>query len=472
MPIVKVGGNKKRVELKERDSVSELEVFVKKHLSNIIRKHTGESYAEHSIKMTATLKELTDDPTLLRGSMAHDVLMHPNGKNLLKEIDLSKREAKIVQKMHQLRRLHIDENVQDLGFVVRSFTNDKDIIILRLAHRLCDIRNIGKFKGDIKKSLARETIFAYGPIAGRLGFNAWRREMEDVSFAVLHPRYAKQLKDQFEAYRKFDLTCLRQTKKFVEKNLEKAGIKAEVHYRIKGVYSTYKKLLSSKYTFRTMPDRLAVRILVNTIDDCYRTLGIIHKIMRPMAKGVKDYIGAPKDNGYRSIHTVVYPLPHITEQQIEVQIRTLEMHQDCEFGLAAHYKYKHLNYALADHLSPVDILRNFETLRIETKSPQRFKEVLQNHLAGNKLIIFDQDNNIYHIGRPATVLDFVCLTQKKRCSKLKEVYVNGRPQPFAYTLHDGDTVRLSFAKHKTLKKDWLNFCQKKVNKEFLKSLLH
>ncbi|MDD4351633.1 MAG: HD domain-containing protein [Candidatus Gracilibacteria bacterium] len=437
---------------------------------NEVKRRTGQAYAGHGMEVAKVLRELTEDPKLLCCAMAHDLLMHPEGENLLRKAPLTSEEKKIVVKMHQLRRLHIDENVRDLDTVLNAFVHDEEIIILRLAHRLSDIRKIEDFEPGLKKRIARESLFMYAPIAGRLGFNAWRKEIEDVCFRILHPKHALHLESKFEKYADFDKKCLEQTAKFINKHLQKIGIKPEMQKRIKGLYSTYKKLLSGDQSFRDISDRLAVRVIVDSIDDCYRVLGIVHRIMRPIPDAFRDYIGSPKDNGYRSIHTAVYPLPGVTEQIVEVQIRTHRMHQECEYGLAAHFRYKQAKYALTDNIAKVDILRNFEALRIETSSPEKFQEVLQNYLAGKKLIIFDQNNKIYHINKPASVLDFTFVIYGKRCLYLKQAYVNGRERPFEYLLHDGDTVRLVFAKTETFHKNWLNQCQKKASKDFLKSV--
>ena len=224
---------------------------------------------------------------------------------------------------------------------------------------------------------------------------------------------------------------------------------ADVQTRIKNLYSTFRKMVVKHRRFEEGTDRLALRIIVPTIDDCYRALGIVHGRMRPIPGKLKDYIGAPKENGYRSIHTVVFPLPGVTEQPIEIQIRTAAMHDECEFGLANHNAYKEYAYALNVRPARVSLFQNLVSLHASARSPQKFEDALRTYFSRDQLIIFDADGAMYHLPKPSLAADFVRLAAPKREPFLASIRINGRAQRPDMPLHDGDTVEMRFGqRHK------------------------
>jgi GTP pyrophosphokinase len=337
-----------------------------------------------------------------------------------------------------------------------------------MAHRLNDIRHLDRFDPKIRKMIARETFHMYTSFAGRLGLNVWRHEMETVCFKILYPKVASHLEEKFAAKRELDLACLNVTRRFLIKKLRKYRLKASVEYRIKSLYSTYRKMMFKKRKFEELTDRLAIRILVNKIEDCYQVLGIVHKVMHPIPGKLKDYIGTPKENGYQSIHTVVYPMPGITEQPIEIQIRTREIHKASEYGISAHYQYKDSVYSLQSGATQVNLFRNLEILRREVASPQQFEAALRTYFDENRLLIFDEKNNLYHIKRPASALDFAFQVHIEKFSHIRSIVVNGRIDSFDRLLKDGDVVRVNFSDKPTLRKEWINACLQNQTKKFIK----
>lgn len=444
--------------------------FAKKHLSTVKRR-SGESYAEHGVEVARVLKESKPTASLLGVALLHDLLVHPDGKELLAQSPLSARGRELVFQMHSLRRLHINENTEDLDTVMDAFMAQPELLPLRMAHRVNDVRRISRFSKSLQKEIAQEALHMYAAIAGRLGMMRWRVDIEDGSFPLLQPRIAASLQQQFAATKVADALCLKHTQEFLQQALESSGISVHVETRVKGLYSTYRKMVIKQRAFEDLTDRLAIRIIVNKVEDCYRALGVIHAVMNPIPGKLKDYIGAPKENGYKSIHTVVYPLPGVTDQPMELQIRTHQMHRDCEYGPASHADYKQAVQALGRNASRVNLFRNLQQLREEAKTPQQFEESLRMYFREDHIALFDAQNNIYHLKSPATAMDFVCNAFPQKCTKMKAVKINGRQQLLGTTLHDGDTVEVQFGRGSHAKKAWIQACLHTSSKKLLQQTM-
>jgi len=431
--------------------------FAQAHLSDLYRR-SGESYTQHGCEVAMILKECCEDASLLSVAILHDLLVHPQGESLLKQSPLTSNECLLVRQMHELRRLHIDKDTNDLDQFIDSFMEDSRLLPLRMAHRLNDVRYLDRFEPTLASQIANETLHMYTAIAGRLGMDAWRYEMEDVCFRIVQPRIAGQLMKQYELHQKLDEACMSHTAELLQKRLESEGITCKIDHRVKALYSTYRKMVLKERAFEDLTDRLALRIIVEKPTDCYLALAAVHSAMHPIPGKLKDYIGAPKENGYCSIHSVVYPLPGVTEQPIEIQIRTSQMHQICEYGVAAHGEYKNVLYALNANSARVDLFSNLERIREEACSPEQFESALRNYFREDRIAVFDSENNLYHLKSPVSALDFVCRVYPKRFSKLKKVRINGRKRSLNTELHDGDTLEPTFGREHYIQEEWIRDC--------------
>ena len=197
--------------------------FGKQHLHNIKRR-TGVSYADHCVDVALTLHEAVQDPDILIIALLHDILVHPDGKDLLRQAPLSDKQKDIISTMHELRRLHIHASTEDLDKVIDAFMQEPELLHLRMAHRVSDIRQLQDFTPTLRKQIARETLHMYSAIAGRLGMNRWRSELEDCSFPVVQPKLAEQLKDQFQKSSAVDDVCLQHAHRYLQQKLRKEGI--------------------------------------------------------------------------------------------------------------------------------------------------------------------------------------------------------------------------------------------------------
>lgn len=444
--------------------------YANQHLSSIKRR-SGESYADHGVEVSNVLTEIPHDKELLEVAILHDLLVHPSGARLLRGAPVNSSQKKLIKGMYALRRLHIDEKTKDLDLAIKTFTKDGRLVMLRMAHRLNDIRNISRFTPELQKRICREALHIYSSVAARLGLNKWRHEMENICFQVLHPKTSKKIKELFLAHEKSDKACLSHSKKFIEKKFKKHQLSTKIHERIKGHYSTYRKMVMKNRDFEQLTDRLALRIIVNDNLECYQVLGIIHQCMHPIPGKLKDYIGSPKENGYQSIHTVVYPLPGVTEEPLEIQIRTEAMQKESEFGIAAHSDYKIANYVLTQRKSRINLFQNLEQFRAEMTSPAQFEKALRSYHRSDHLMLFDHKNNLYHIKKPATVLDFCCQGIGEKTLNIKEIKVNGKKAELGKKLSDGDVIEVRFKRELTFKKSWNFLARQKSSKKLLKEWL-
>ncbi len=415
------------------------------HLSHLKRR-TGDDYARHGLEVAATLREASDDCSLLRVAILHDILVDPTGHALLRQSPLTEDERKLVRRMHRMRRLHIDEQTRDLDTVLQEFVADPRVTLLRMAHRCTDVEHLDRFSPRLRREIARETLHMYTSIAGRLSMHAWRHRMEEHCFRTLHPSAYRSLSGELARLRSSDDACLRHGTKHLSDALSSAGIKHAITARRKGLYSSYRKMIIKDRRLAELTDRLALRIVVQSVDDCYRTLGVVHSTLRPMPGKLKDYIGAPKENGYRSIHTVVFPLPGVSEFPIEVQIRSENMDHECEFGTPGHGIYKSQQYTLDAAATRANLFRNLAALRMESRTPEEFSDALRHYFNDEQVLVFDDRGTAWYLQKPATVMDFACHVAAQRAIRLREALINGRVRPPDTVLHDGDTIMLRFGR--------------------------
>ncbi len=458
--------------LNKKDSEKILLVysFSKKHLSSILRRDNI-SYFQHCLELANVVMEFSKDSSLIAVALLHDLLVDEEGKFLLNISPLNTREKALIRKMNRLRRLHINESTDDLDLVVDMFVKAPDLVLLRMAHRMNDVRNLARFDEDVLKKIADESLHIYASMAERLGFHRWKREMENISFKFLFPDLYKDLEEIFKKNYKLDMLCLNHAKDYLLKKLEENVVKADISFRIKDIYSTYRKMTIKSRKFEDLKDRLALRIVVEDLEDCYKVLCIVHSCMHPIPGKLKDYIGSPKANGYRSLHTVVYPLPGITEQPFEVQIRTTQIHEECEYGIISHHNYKNLTYNLSNNASRVDLFKNLEFIKRNIRSPKEFESALRSYFRQDTIMIFDSKDNMYHFKSGMTALDFALLIYHDECKYLELIKINGREQAIDTKLMNGDVIEVIFNEYFENKMDgWEDLDLQKDAKRVLEVL--
>ena len=303
---------------------------------------SGEPFVYHPLATADVLAELRLDPTTIAAALLHDVL---EDTGVTKE-ELSERfgddVAEIVDGVTKLKRLpsgNLEEaQAESLRKMIVAMSRDVRVIIIKLADRLHNMRTLAYLKRETQLRKATETLEIYAPLAHRLGIYSIKWELEDLSFATLHPRRYEEIKSLVAARRGDREAFINGTAAELLRHLGESGIEAEVHGRVKHFYSIYNKMVRRNKEFNEIYDLAGLRVVVDGVRDCYGTLGVIHSIWKPIPGRFKDYIAMPKFNMYQSLHTTVMSNEG---KLLEIQIRTSEMDTTAEYGIAAHWMYKH-----------------------------------------------------------------------------------------------------------------------------------
>src|SRR5579864_6622772 len=308
------------------------------HKSQIRR--SGEPYLSHPVEVAHLLADMRLDVTSLCAALLHDVV--EDTKIPLEKISeqFGPDVARLVEGVTKISRLDLlapeARQAENVRKMLLAMVNDVRVVVVKLADRLHNMRTLGFLSAEKQQRIARETLDIYSPIAHRLGMGLIRGELEDIAFSYLEPEAYKQLQNTVVAKRKEFEAFLTELKDTIRKRLDENGITAEVDGRVKRLYSIHQKSLRQHRTVDQIYDLLAVRVITDTIRNCYAALGVIHQVWRPVPGRFKDYIAMPRPNLYQSLHTTVI----YSGQTFEVQIRTQEMHRIAEQGVAAHWRYK------------------------------------------------------------------------------------------------------------------------------------
>jgi (p)ppGpp synthase/HD superfamily hydrolase len=350
--------------------------------------------------------------------------------------------ASLVERVlsHGILRTDTEEHRrEDLQRFLESVSTDIRVIILRLTLRLAELEGIATGNGHEHQPIAQETLDLYVPLAGRMGMGALRTQLEDVCFRRLKPLVYGELERNLAPVRAEDEVCLELLKAGVRDLLKEEGVEAQIYGRRKGLYSIYRKMQRLQRPLEEVMDRIGLRIIVSSVKECYAVLGLLHNRFRPVAGTFDDYIALPKENGYQSLHTCVYPVPDISLKPVEFQIRTETMNRQAEFGIAAHWLYKSQDEAALDSERQLQWLRSLLPQRTRASSHAEFIEGLHRQVFDDRLVVFDEAGRPVRLPADATVTDFIERHGEPRRA-ISTTQVNQVPRPMDYPLRDGDTV--------------------------------
>ncbi len=326
----------------------------------------------------------------------------------------------------------------DLDRLLGAVGCDVRVLVMRLAVRLVELKSR---RGGNVVAVARETLDVLVPIADRMGMNALRKQLEDVSFKIIEPRAYSALARKTAHILAEDQKCLEILIKGVRRLLARHGIRADVRGRTKSLYGIYMKMKRTGAPLKKILDRIGIRIIVSSVPRCYTVLGILHTHFRPIPGTFDDYIGMPKENGYQSLHTCVYPVPNVSKKPVEFQIRTHLMHLEAELGVAAHWKYKSQRAAEVERKRNLLWLRSLRGQHSAARSRGAFIKQLKRQVFGDGMVIFGVGGRVVRMPEGSTVGDFV-----RRYYGLSDVgrrvRVNGVLRPMSAKLKDGDTVEI------------------------------
>jgi guanosine-3',5'-bis(diphosphate) 3'-pyrophosphohydrolase len=421
---------------------------------------SGEPYLSHPLEVAYLLAQMGLGAVTVTCGLLHDTV--EDAATTLDELDeyFGEEVADIVNGVTKIGQLifgdRLTQQAEYLRKMVLSMSNDIRVILVKLADRVHNMRTLGFMEPAKQKRIARETLDIYAPLAGRLGIFRLKAELEDLAFFYLEPEAYQQIQEGLARKKGEREKYIEEVCQLLREKLEANHIQGEVSGRLKHFYSIYRKLQAQQITLDELYDLLAFRIVVGTVPECYETLGVIHALFRPVPGRLKDYIGMPKANMYQSIHTTVIGQ---YGERLEIQIRTREMHQVSEEGIAAHWSYKERLRFQEDDARRFSWLKEMVDLQKELKSPHELLEGVRLELYPDEVYVFTPKGEVKELPRGATPVDFAYAIHTEvghRCTGAK---VNGRMVPLRHELQNGDTVEITTSPHHHPSRDWLQFAR-------------
>src|SRR5215218_3286999 len=419
---------------------------------------SGEPFVYHPLATADILADLRLDATTVAAALLHDVLEDTELTKEELETKFGEEVADIVDGVTKLKRLpsgNLEEaQAESLRKMIVAMSRDVRVIIIKLADRLHNMRTLAYLKRENQLNKATETLEIYAPLAHRLGIYSVKWELEDLSFATLHPRRYEEMKRLVAARRADREAFINGVAVELRKDLEEAGIEAEVKGRVKHFYSIYNKMVRRNKEFNEIYDLTGLRVIVDDVRDCYGTLGVIHSLWKPIPGRFKDYIAMPKFNMYQSLHTTVMSNEG---KLLEIQIRTAEMEATAEFGIAAHWMYKQ---GLRDgEAARFGWLKSMMEWQKETTDAAEFMESLKGELVADEVYVFTPKGDVISLPSGATPIDFAYHVHTEVGHHTIGAKVNGRIVPLDSELVSGDRVEIITGKSASPSRDWLAVVQ-------------
>jgi guanosine-3',5'-bis(diphosphate) 3'-pyrophosphohydrolase len=420
------------------------------------RRASGEPYMIHPLLVARQLADMHMDMTCLETGLLHDVVEDTSATIEEIKTNFGEEVARCVDGVTKLSKLNLanreERQAESVRKMLLAMVDDIRVILVKLADRLHNMRTLGSLARDKQERIALETIEIYAPIAHRLGMGKIRGELEDLSFKYLEPEASAELLKEFDAARAGNEVFLGEIKHIVELNLAREGIPARVDTRLKRAYSVYQKLKRQKITLDQVYDLLAVRIITDSVKNCYAALGVIHNEWHPIPGRIKDFIAIPRPNLYQSLHTSVMGPGG---RHFEVQIRTDEMHRIAEEGIAAHWKYKEGKRGPAVDDQRIAWLRQLVEWQRDMRDPTEFMSTLKVDLYPEEVYTFTPRGKVMVLPREATPIDFAYAIHSDVGNRCVGAKVNGRIVPLKSTLRNGDVVEILTQSGHFPSKDWL-----------------
>lgn len=436
------------------------------------KRNSGEPYIIHPVEVAMILADIEMDTASICAALLHDVVEDTEITfiNILSEF--GEEIALMVDGLTKLSRIDFqsreEAQVENLRKMFMAMAKDIRVIIIKLADRLHNMRTLQYQSESKQKEVARETMEIFAPLAHRLGIFKFKWELEDLAFAYLETdiyyEIAKRLKQKRREREDYVSELIDQ----IQTGLQQIGIKADIAGRPKNIYSIYKKMVKQDKDIDEIYDKIAIRVIVNEVPECYGVLGIIHTMWRPLPGRFKDYIATPKNNMYQSLHTTLIGKGG---EPFEVQIRTWDMHGSAEFGIASHWRYKEgASPKEKDFDEKLAWLRQMLEWQQEIKDNSEFMESLKIDLFDDTVFVFTPKGAVFELPKGACPVDFAYRVHTEvghRCTGAK---VNGRIVPLDYPLGNGDIVEILTSKNSPgPSHDWLNMVKTSSAKSKIKS---
>ncbi len=421
-------------------------------------RRSGEPYLSHPLEVTNMLADMKLDATTLVAGLLHDVLEDTDITATDIEHAFGQEVAHLVEGVTKISRVQESSpetrQAESIRKVILAMTDDLRVIFIKLADRIHNLKTLKFLPEEKQRQIAEETLEIYAPIANRLGMGRIKAELEDLSFRYVESEQFFKISAMVEPQKKKAERELKKIKKALEVLLQENRIPAEMYYRIKRAYSIYNKMNRQHVEFEQVYDFMALRLITNSIKNCYAALGIIHQNWPHLPHRFRDFIAMPKPNLYQALHTTI-----ITEkkQTIEIQIRTHDMHNLAKNGIAAHWKYKERDArSIMREDTRLLWLREMADLYKEQKSPREFLKTLKTDLIPEEVYVFTPRGKVIALPLGSSTLDFAFNIHSEIGFHAVEAKINGKRSPLKTILRTGDIVEILTSPDKKPKREWLN----------------
>ncbi len=426
------------------------------------RRESGEPYYTHPEAVATMLANMDMGPDMVIAGLLHDTVEDGDGitveqieemfgKDISTMVDGVTKLTKSGNAEHLTRE---DRQAENLRKMYLAIANDVRVVIIKLADRIHNMRTLNNCNPEKRQRIARETLDVYAPLAHRFGMGAIKVELEDRSFEYLYPQECRHLQALIEPQQVERMRLLNSAMKRIGDALAEAGIESEISGRRKHIYSIYRKLKKHNSNLSEIYDLVAIRVIVNTVNDCYAALGIIHSLWRPMPGRFKDYISLPKTNMYRSLHTTLFS---DMGMPFEVQIRTHEMHRTAEYGIAAHWLYKEGRGKADDLDSSIAWVRQLKDYDSDADSTREFIENIKKDFFSSYVFVLTPRGEIIDLPAGSTPIDFAYRIHTNVGNHAQHAKANNVMVKLDYKLKTHDVIEIITTPQATPKRDWLNF---------------
>ncbi len=422
------------------------------------KRASGEPYIIHPLEVGQVLAELKMDSTAIAAGLLHDAVEDTNITSDEIAKQFNDQVAHIVEGVTKLDKIKFanreDHQAENIRKMLLAMVTDVRVVIIKLADRLHNMRTLEHLKPEKQQKIARETLEIFAPLAHRLGMGKLRGELEDLAFRYTDPYTYAQVSDEVDALRGEGESFLQRIVGELETKLAEHHIQGRVESRIKRLYSIQQKLQSQQIPVDQVYDLLAIRVICQTVQDCYAVLGLLHSVWRPVPGRIKDFIAMPRPNLYQSLHTTL-----IAEggHQFEVQIRTEDMHRVAEEGIAAHWKYKASDNVTAKDEQRLAWVRQLMEWQREMSDPNEFMSTLKIDLYPEEVYTFTPKGKVVVLPKDASPIDFAYAIHTEVGNTTTGAKVNGRIVPLRTRLRNGDIVEVMTQAGHAPSRDWLSF---------------
>jgi len=440
------------------------------------KRFSGEPYFAHCVATAETLAALKMDAETIAAGLLHDT--HEDGKVSLADIekDFGKEVAFLVDgvtKLGKYKYRGVVRHAESLRKLFLAVSKDMRVLIIRLADRLHNMKTLGYVRGDKQRRIALETLEIYAPIANRLGMGRVKGELEDLAFPYVFPKEYAWVAALHKERAKNTTKRLEKVHRDLQRKLREESVEVvETDYRIKHLYSLYRKLLRYGKDIEKIHDIAALRVIVLSEADCYRALGIIHAFWQPLPGRIKDYIASPKPNGYQSLHTTVFTGDGGI---IEIQIRTQKMHEEAEYGVAAHLAYK--ESAAAERRGGALLGKKFQWIQElvswqkQVSDSDEFLGHLQADFFKDRVFVFTPKGDVIDLPEESTSIDFAYTVHSDIGNRLSGAKINGKMVSLDTKLKNGDIVEIVTKKTRMASAKWLALAKTTIAKKHIKAAL-